>query len=156
MIGRQFMILFVAGSLAGCDLEVLFGEGGGPQVCVGEDTGGEAPCVGTPDQDEDVPNEDGSEGDTDPPSEAETTQPGEGDPDTGGGCTFDGDPDSDCDGVPDQVDVDDDGDGVVDDEEGCGGDDLDQDGVPDETDTDDDGDGLVDTADADPCDPYVF
>jgi len=49
------------------------------------------------------------------------------------------------DGVPDDVDVDDDNDGILDTVEGEG--DLDKDGIPNHLDLDSDGDGTTDTID---------
>ena len=56
------------------------------------------------------------------------------------------DGDSDCDGVPNSTDIDDDNDGVLDTEEGDL--DTDQDGIPNRLDTDSDGDTCIDTIEA--------
>ena len=56
------------------------------------------------------------------------------------------DGDSDCDGVADSTDIDDDNDGILDIEEGDL--DTDQDGIPNNLDTDSDGDGCIDTIEA--------
>ncbi|MDB4226378.1 T9SS type A sorting domain-containing protein, partial [Flavobacteriaceae bacterium] len=56
------------------------------------------------------------------------------------------DGDSDCDGVPDSTDIDDDNDGILDTEEGDL--DTDQDGIPNRLDTDSDNDGCIDTIEA--------
>ena len=57
------------------------------------------------------------------------------------------DGDSDCDGVPDSTDIDDDNDGILDTEEGDL--DTDQDGIPNSLDLDSDGDGCPDAVEGD-------
>jgi hypothetical protein len=53
--------------------------------------------------------------------------------------------DTDQDGTPDNIDTDDDGDGILDVNETLDpNQDTDNDGIPDSTDTDDDGDGIPD------------
>jgi heat shock protein beta len=56
--------------------------------------------------------------------------------------------DTDGDGVPDQIDLDDDNDGILDTEEGDGAVDTDGDGVPDSLDLDSDNDGILDVTEA--------
>ena len=55
-------------------------------------------------------------------------------------------PDNDKDGIPDDIDVDDDNDGILDTKEGT--DDLDGDGIPNHFDLDSDGDGCLDVTEA--------
>ena len=63
--------------------------------------------------------------------------------------------DSDCDGIPDNIDIDDDNDGIIDTVEGDGSIDSDGDGIPDSLDSDSDNDGIVDIIEAQAENEYV-
>lgn len=63
--------------------------------------------------------------------------------------------DTDCDGVPDNIDIDKDDDGIVDWVEGDDSVDTDGDGIPDYLDIDADGDGIPDNIEAQEFYPYV-
>ncbi|MGQ7868168.1 Ig-like domain-containing protein [Sunxiuqinia sp. sy24] len=63
--------------------------------------------------------------------------------------------DTDCDGVPDNIDIDKDDDGIVDWVEGDDSVDTDGDGIPDYLDLDSDGDGIPDNIEAQEFYPYV-
>ena len=63
--------------------------------------------------------------------------------------------DSDCDGVPDNIDIDDDNDGIIDTVEGDRNIDTDGDGVPNSLDADSDNDGIVDIIEAQEENGYV-
>ncbi|MEN8169254.1 MAG: JDVT-CTERM domain-containing protein [Pseudomonadota bacterium] len=64
--------------------------------------------------------------------------------------------DSDADGTPDTVDLDDDNDGIPDTDEGSGVVDSDGDGIPDSLDLDSDNDGLYDLTESGIIDPAVM
>lgn len=63
--------------------------------------------------------------------------------------------DSDCDGVADNIDIDDDNDGIIDVEEGDETVDSDGDGIPDSQDIDSDNDGIIDIIEAQEENEYL-
>lgn len=63
--------------------------------------------------------------------------------------------DSDCDGVPNSVDIDDDNDGIIDIVEGDGTIDTDGDGIPNSLDIDADGDGIIDNIEGQASNNYI-
>lgn len=63
--------------------------------------------------------------------------------------------DSDCDGIPDSIDIDDDNDGIIDIVEGDGTVDTDGDGIPNSLDIDADGDGIIDNIEGQAENHYV-
>lgn len=63
--------------------------------------------------------------------------------------------DSDCDGVADHIDIDDDNDGIIDVEEGDRTRDTDGDGIPDSLDIDADNDGIIDNIEAQTENNYI-